>query len=243
MASCFIWSILRSGIYRNNGYLMVSCNGGLNQMRAAVSTVYRNLNTTVTSYISEFLSLLNFCVSNQAYIYQTFFFLNFNRFRILKLQPQSCTSFIFLLRQICDMVTIARYLNVTLIVPELDKASFWADPRWYFLSIPIHFSVPFLKGIIFCCLAFNLFWRLFSSDFQDIFDVDYFIASLRDEVRILRQLPPRLKRRVQMGFLRSLPPVSWSDITYYRHQVWLHIPFSLMRHHELKLYPKWGEDC
>ena len=32
--------------------------------------------------------------------------------------------------QICDMVTIARYLNVTLIVPELDKTSFWADPRF-----------------------------------------------------------------------------------------------------------------
>jgi hypothetical protein len=121
MASRLICSILRSGIYKNNGYLMVSCNGGLNQMRAAI----------------------------------------------------------------CDMVTIARYLNVTLIVPELDKASFWADP----------------------------------SDFQDIFDMDYFIASLRDEVRILRQLPPRLKRRVEMGFLRSMPPVSWSDISYYHHQV------------------------
>ncbi|CAL5073814.1 unnamed protein product [Urochloa decumbens] len=108
-------------IYKNNGYLMVSCNGGLNQMRAAI----------------------------------------------------------------CDMVTIARYLNVTLIVPELDKTSFWADP----------------------------------SDFQDIFDVDYFIASLRDEVRILRQLPPRLKRRVEMGFLRSMPPISWSDISYYHHQI------------------------
>lgn len=28
------------------------------------------------------------------------------------------------------MVAIARYLNVTLIVPELDKTSFWADPRY-----------------------------------------------------------------------------------------------------------------
>ena len=27
------------------------------------------------------------------------------------------------------MVAIARHLNVTLIVPELDKTSFWADPR------------------------------------------------------------------------------------------------------------------
>ncbi|PKA59823.1 Uncharacterized protein AXF42_Ash011948 [Apostasia shenzhenica] len=108
-------------IYKNNGYLMVSCNGGLNQMRAAI----------------------------------------------------------------CDMVVIARYLNVTLIVPELDKTSFWNDP----------------------------------SEFQDIFDVDHFITSLRDEVRILKELPPRLKQRVEFGMYYSMPPVSWSDISYYKNQI------------------------
>ncbi|KAJ6364749.1 hypothetical protein OIU76_029671 [Salix suchowensis] len=107
--------------YKNNGYLMVSCNGGLNQMRAAI----------------------------------------------------------------CDMVAIARYLNVTLIVPELDKTSFWNDP----------------------------------SEFQDIFDVHHFITSLRDEVRILKELPPRLKTRVELGLFYSLPPVSWSNISYYTHQI------------------------
>ncbi|KAK7388827.1 hypothetical protein VNO78_23654 [Psophocarpus tetragonolobus] len=108
-------------VYKNNGYLMVSCNGGLNQMRAAI----------------------------------------------------------------CDMVAIARYLNLTLIVPELDKTSFWADP----------------------------------SDFQDIFDVDHFITSLRDEVRILKELPPRLKMKVERGFLYTMPPISWSDISYYQNQI------------------------
>ncbi|XP_071711989.1 rhamnogalacturonan I rhamnosyltransferase 1-like [Rutidosis leptorrhynchoides] len=108
-------------VYKNNGYLVVSCNGGLNQMRSAI----------------------------------------------------------------CDMVAIARYLNVTLIVPELDKTSFWADP----------------------------------SEFEDIFDVDHFITSLRDEVRVLKQLPRRLKKRVELGIVHTMPPVSWSDISYYHNQI------------------------
>ncbi|KAK0584791.1 hypothetical protein LWI29_018710 [Acer saccharum] len=122
-------------VYKNNGYLMISCNGGLNQMRSAI----------------------------------------------------------------CDMVAIARYLNVTLIVPELDKTSFWNDP----------------------------------SEFQDIFDVDHFITSLRDEVRILKELPPRLKRRVELGLTYSLPPISWSDISYYHNQI-----LPLLQKHKVVLLNK-----
>lgn len=57
------------------------------------------------------------------------------------------------------------------------------------------------------------------SEFQDIFDIENFITSLRDEVRILRELPPRIKRRVELGKFHSMPPISWSDISYYHKQV------------------------
>ncbi|GFZ12179.1 O-fucosyltransferase family protein [Actinidia rufa] len=55
--------------------------------------------------------------------------------------------------------------------------------------------------------------------FQDIFDVDHFIKSLRREVRILKQLPPKLKRRVELGRIHNMPPISWSDISYYHKQI------------------------
>ncbi|KAI3462849.1 hypothetical protein Pfo_019512 [Paulownia fortunei] len=57
------------------------------------------------------------------------------------------------------------------------------------------------------------------SDFQDIFDVDHFITSLRDEARIMKELPPRLKRRAELGMFYELPPVIWSNISYYHRQI------------------------
>ncbi|KAF5186189.1 Rhamnogalacturonan i rhamnosyltransferase, partial [Thalictrum thalictroides] len=106
-------------IYKSNGYLKVSCNGGLNQMRAAI----------------------------------------------------------------CDMVTVARLLNLTMVVPELDKRSFWADP----------------------------------SNFGDIFDKNHFIDSLRDEVRIIKRIPKKLGHKPGDAF--EMPPVSWSNESYYLQQV------------------------
>lgn len=59
----------------------------------------------------------------------------------------------------------------------------------------------------------------YGSEFQDIFDVNHFITSLRDEVRILKELPPRLKKRMELGRVHTMAPVSWSDISYYNNQV------------------------
>ncbi|CAA0825569.1 Prolyl oligopeptidase family protein [Striga hermonthica] len=109
--------------YESNGYLYVSSNGGLNQMRSGI----------------------------------------------------------------CDMVAIARYMNATLVVPQLDTKSFWKD----------------------------------QSQFEDIFNVDHFINSLRDEVRIVKQLPPDMQREVKMNRHISMQPISWSNISYYTDKVFV----------------------
>ncbi|KAG6485606.1 hypothetical protein ZIOFF_054169 [Zingiber officinale] len=135
---------LQSRNYTSNGYLKLSCNGGLNQMRAAVGIIP-----------SQSCGHL----------------------------PRASIEIMVFGFQICDMVMVARLLNLTLVVPELDKNSFWADP----------------------------------SNFDDIFDVRYFIKSLKDEVRIIKKLPNSINRNVSSQFF-MMRPVSWSDEKYYIQQ-------------------------
>lgn len=84
--------------------------------------------------------------------------------------------------------------------------------------IAIHLTVELLPDY-YCYFKVVDRILMLVSEFKDIFDVDHFITSLRDEVRILKELPPRLKRRVELGVYHTMPPISWSNMSYYQDQV------------------------
>lgn len=63
---------------------------------------------------------------------------------------------------IIDAVVVARILNATLVVPQLDHKSFWKD----------------------------------SSNFSDIFDIDWFINALAQDIKIIKELPAKFHRKV-----------------------------------------------
>lgn len=61
----------------------------------------------------------------------------------------------------------------------------------------------------------NIFHGLECSNFSDIFDVDYFIKALANDVRVIKKLPKSMKteRKVMKAFR------SWSSTKYYEEEI------------------------
>nr|XP_019710126.1 O-fucosyltransferase 7 isoform X1 [Elaeis guineensis] len=114
---CVMPSSSHSAPEESRGYLLVSTNGGLNQMRAGI----------------------------------------------------------------CDMVAVAHLINATLVIPKLDRKSFWQD----------------------------------SSNFSDVFDEEYFIQSLANDVKIIKKLPKELAMATKAVKYFT----SWSGVGYYQDEI------------------------
>jgi len=112
------------------------------------------------------------------------------------------------------MVAVARIINATLVIPELDKRSFWQDTR-YFSILP--FTIIFFSFVFSLCIGYHLieFYNFLFSNFSDIFDEEYFMNSLANDVKIIKKLPKELVNatRVVKQF------ISWSGMDYYENEI------------------------
>lgn len=112
------------------------------------------------------------------------------------------------LMQISDMVAVARLMNATLVIPQLDKRSFWRDSR-FSLHCPT-FNLCWSKKCI-----LNHLWICLHlctcSTFSDIFDEPHFIKALEGDVHIVPELPKEMETaaRYRKHF------TSWSSASYY----------------------------
>ncbi|KQK21866.1 hypothetical protein BRADI_1g63591v3 [Brachypodium distachyon] len=70
---------------------------------------------------------------------------------------------------------------------------------------------------------------LLFNDFVDIFDVNHFVDYLRDEVKIVRELPRKCRGKVPL----SMQPISWSSEKYYLRQI-----LPLLRKHKVVRFSK-----
>lgn len=83
-------------------------------------------------------------------------------------------------------------MNVTLIIPLMKQDQIWKDQTYEFLYAGVRYvllydwsDAGFKASIASGLLCVN-------RQFEDVFDVDHFIDYLREDVRIVKEVPPHL---------------------------------------------------
>ncbi|KAG6382567.1 hypothetical protein SASPL_157762 [Salvia splendens] len=108
---------------------------------------------------------------------------------------------------ITDAVVVAKILNATLVVPELDHNSFWKDES----NLGMVVINPGDSNPV--------------SEFANIFDVDWFISFLAKDVPIVKRVPEKVMRSMDKPpYTMRVPRKSEPD--YYLEQV---LPILLRR--------------
>jgi len=96
-------------------------------------------------------------------------------------------------------------MNATLVIPQLDKRSFWKDSRYLLL-----YSI--LRYVLYPFPNLSSHWvGCVNSVFSDVFDELHFIESLKGDIRIVNELPKNLEGipRARKHF------TSWAGVGYY----------------------------
>ncbi|KAG6405550.1 hypothetical protein SASPL_133140 [Salvia splendens] len=122
---------------------------------------------------------------------------------------------------ICNAVAVAGYLNATLVIPNFHYHSIWRDPRHgkgpTLGDVLAHgFSIPssikeLISGLNYCVV------KIFSTKFGDIYDEEFFIKTLENDVRIVGTIPGNIMERFDhnMSNVYNFKIKAWSPIKYY----------------------------
>ena len=121
------------------------------------------------------------------------------------------------------MVAVAHIMNATLVIPQLDKRSFWQDSRYFWV-----YSISASVGSLEAYLTFSnviFFIGHVRSVFSDVFDEFHFIESLKGDIRIVQELPKNLEAapRARKHF------TSWSGVGYYEEMTRLWNDYQVLK--------------
>ncbi|MBA0834594.1 hypothetical protein Goarm_006932, partial [Gossypium armourianum] len=114
---------------------------------------------------------------------------------------------------ICNAVAVAGYLNATLLIPNFHFHSIWRDPR----SVVIYFSFS-------CCLCISrknykfICNQFYNNKFKDIYDEDYFISALENNVQVVDKIPEYIMERFDHNLTNvyNFKIKAWSSIQIIR---------------------------